>query len=145
MVKPPEMPRRLPLTAEDADLADRIVKRNQEEASRYVNELRSWMPSSVRGYVLVGTQVPATLRQLADEEGVDLVVLSAHGDSGGNRFLYGGVVISFVLYGSIPALIVQDVPVGEVQPNPAELRASQHEDLRMPHGTFLEFEDSCHG
>jgi hypothetical protein len=86
--------------------------------------------------------VPATLHRLADEEGVDLVVLSAHGDSGGNRFLYGGVVTSFVLYGSTSALIVQDVPMHEIQPNPAELRASQHEDLRMPHGTFLESEDS---
>jgi nucleotide-binding universal stress UspA family protein len=133
------MPRRLPPTAEDAELADRVVRRNQEEASSYLDELRSLMPSSVRGYVLLGTHVPATLHQLADEEGVDLVVLSAHGYSGGNRFLYGGVVISFVLYGSTPVLIVQDVPVGEMQPDPAEVRARQHAELRMPHGTSFEY------
>ena len=135
VVKPPEMPRRLPPTAEDAELAARVVKRNQEEASSYLDELRSCMPSSVRERVLVGAHVPATLHQLADEEGVDLVVLSAHGYSGGNRFLYGGVVISFVLYGSTPVLIVQDVPVGGMQPDPAEVRARQHAELRMPHGT----------
>ncbi len=69
VVKPPEMPRRLPPTAEDTELADRVVKRNQEEARRYVDELRSWMPTSVsvRGCVLVGDHVPATLHQLADD------------------------------------------------------------------------------
>jgi nucleotide-binding universal stress UspA family protein len=138
VVKPPEMPRRLPPTAEDADLADRVVKRNQEEARRYVDELRSWMPTSVsvRGCVLVGDHVPATLHQLADTEGVDLVVLSAHGYSGGTRFLYGGVVMSFITYGSTPVLIVQDVPVDEIQPNPAEIRATNYGVLPMHHGTF---------
>jgi nucleotide-binding universal stress UspA family protein len=138
VVKPPEMPRRLPPTAEDTELADRVVKRNQEEARRYVDELRSWMPTSVsvRGCVLVGDHVPATLHQLADEEGVGLVVLSAHGYSGGTRFLYGGVVMSFIIYGSTPVLIVQDVPVDEIQPNPAEIRATDHGVLPMHHGTF---------
>ncbi len=136
VVKPPEMPRRLPPTTEDMKLADRVVERNLEEARRYVDELRSWMPSSVRGCVLVGNHVPATLHQLADEEGVDLVVLSAHGFSGGTRFLYGEVVISFIIYGSTPVLIAQDVPMDEIQPNPAEIRVTDYGDLPMPHGTF---------
>ena len=136
VVKPPEMPRRLPPTAEDTELADRVVRRNQEEARRYVDDLCSRMPSSVREYVLVGDHVPATLHRLADEEGVDLVVLSAHGYSGGTRFLYGGVVISFIIYGSTPVLIVQDVPVDAIQPNPAEIRATDQRVLPMPHGTF---------
>jgi hypothetical protein len=108
-----------------------------------VDELRSWMPTSVsvRGIVVVGDHVPATLHQLADEEGVGLVVLSAHGYSGGTRFLYGGVVMSFIIYGSTPVLIVQDVPVDEIQPNPAEIRAADHGALPMPHGTFS-IEDS---
>ena len=136
VVKPPEMPRRLPPTAEDTELADRVVRRNQEEARRYVDELRSRMPSSVRERVLVGDHVPATLHRLADEEGVDLVVLSAHGYSGGTRFLYGGVVISFIIYGSTPVLIVQDVPIDELQPNPAEIRVIDHGVLPLPRGTF---------
>jgi len=141
VVKPPEMPRRLPPTAEDTELADRVVRRNQEEARRYVDELRSRMPSSVRERVLVGDHVPATLHRLADEEGVDLVVLSAHGYSGGTRFLYGGVVISFIIYGNTPVLIVQDVPVDEIQPNPAEIRATDYGVLPKPHGT-VDVEDS---
>ena len=141
VVKPPEMPRRLPPTAEDTELADRVVKRNQEEARRYVDELRAWMPASVRGRVLVGDHVPATLHQLADEEGVDLVVLSAHGYSGGTRFLYGGVAISFILYGNTPVLIGQDVPVDKIQPNAAEIGATDQGVLPMPQGT-LGIEDS---
>jgi hypothetical protein len=46
------------------------------------------------------------------------------------------VVISFIIYGSTPVLIVQDVPVDEIQPNPAEIRATDHGVLPMPHGTF---------
>ena len=138
VVKPPEMPRRLPPTAEDTELAERVVQRNQEEARRYVNELQSQsgMPSSIRERVLVGEHVSATLHQLADEEEVDLVVLSAHGYSGGTRFLYGGVVISFIIYGSTPVLIVQDVPIDELQPNPAEIRVIDHGVLPLPRGTF---------
>ena len=101
-----------------------------------MDELRSSMPSSVHDCVLVGDHVPAILHRLADEEGVDLVVLSAHGYSGGTRYLYGGVVTSFISYGSTPVLIAQDVPVGEIEPNPAEICAADHEVLRMPHGTF---------
>jgi hypothetical protein len=76
------------------------------------------------------------LHRLADEEGVDLVVLSAHGYSGGARFLYGGVVTSFIIYGSTPVLIAQDVSADEIAPNPAEMCAAEHAVLRMPHGTF---------
>ena len=136
VVKPPEMPRRLPPTAEDTELADRVVKRNQEEARRYVDELQSWMPSSIRGFVLVSDHVPATLHQLADEEGVDMVVMSAHGYSGETRFLYGGVVLSFIIYGSTPVLIGQDVPRDKLRPSPAEIWAADHGVLPMHHGAF---------
>ena len=138
VVRPPEMPRRLPPTAEDSELADRVVKRNQDEARQYVDELQaqSGMPSSIHERVLLGAHVSTTLHKLADDEGVDLVVMSAHGYSGETRFLYGGVVMSFIIYGSTPVLIVQDVPVDEMQPNIAEIRAVDHGVLPMPHGTF---------
>ena len=84
----------------------------------------------------MGEHVSATLHQLADEEGVDLVVLSAHGYSGGTRFPYGGVVSSFITYGSTPVLIVQDLPVDEIEPNPAEARGIDAGALPTRHGTF---------
>jgi nucleotide-binding universal stress UspA family protein len=136
VVRPPEMPRRMPPSVEDRELADSVVKRNEEEARRYMDELRSSEPSSVHSCVLVGDHVPAMLHRLADEVGVDLVVLSAHGYSGGARFLYGGVVTSFIIYGSTPVLIAQDVSAGVIEPNPAEICAADYEVLRMPHGTF---------
>jgi len=126
VVRSPEMPHRLPLTREDTELADRIVKRNYEEAKGYVDELQSRMPSSVLGHVLVGDHVPATLHQLVDEQAVDLVVLSAHGYSGNLRFLYGEVAFSFIMYGKTPVLIVQDIPAHDLQPTPAEVRAMDH-------------------
>ena len=44
--------------------------------------------------------------------------------------------MSFIIYGSTPVLIVQDIPVDELQPNIAEIRAVDHGVLPMPHGTF---------
>lgn len=129
VVRPPEMPRRLPPTAEDRELAEHVVMRNQEEAKRFVDELQAWMPSSVRGYVLVDEHVPATLHQFADENGVDLVILSAHGYSGGARFIYGGVAISFIIYGGPPVLIVQDVPEDQIVPDQAEIWATEDKEL----------------
>jgi hypothetical protein len=103
------------------------------------------MPTSVRGFVLVNEHVPATLLQLADDEGVDMVVMSAHGYSGETRFLYGGVVLSFIIYGSTPVLIGQDVPMDKLLPNPAEIWAADRGDLPMHQGmssVITDFGDS---
>ena len=42
-----------------------------------------------------------------------MVALSAHGYSGNNQWPYGSVVNNFILYGKVPLLIVQDMPLKE--------------------------------
>jgi len=111
VVRRPEMPRRIPPSQEDLDLADRIVERNRVEAEDYLEVVRQRLPSeAVATRLLVAEQVASTLHELVIQEGVDLVLLCAHGYSGETRWPHGSLVASFVAYGSCPLLIFQDAP-----------------------------------
>lgn len=106
------MPRRTPPSREDTELADRIVERNRSEAEQYLDVVRSQLPpAAVETRLLVSNHVAHSLYELADQEHVDLVLLSAHGYSGDMRWPYGGLVANFVAHGSCPLLIFQDASV----------------------------------
>ena len=110
----PEMPRRRPPTPEDLELANRIVKLNQEETQKYFEQLQSHLSVDFQSRLLVDDDVAIRLHELAKEEGADLLVLSAHGYSGKTKWPYGSVTTIFIEYGTIPLLIVQDLPAGEI-------------------------------
>lgn len=109
IVCPPEMPRRRPLGEEDRELATRLVERNREEASRILAHLSARIPGDVQTRVVVGEEIPIGLHQLIADEGIDLVVLSAHGYSGRSTRPHGSVTSNLIAYGTTPLLIVQDV------------------------------------
>ena len=120
------MPRRTPHTREDVELADQVVERNRTEAVEYMEQVKSRLPGDVQTRMLVSDHVITTLHELVDQERIDLVFLSAHGYSGQTRWLYGSLVISFIVYGATPLLIVQDVPADRIQPTPAEVAAKKY-------------------
>jgi nucleotide-binding universal stress UspA family protein len=60
--------------------------------------------------LLVANQIASALHEFVAQQRVDLVLLSAHGYSGETRWPHGGVVASFLAYGSCPLLIFQDAP-----------------------------------
>jgi len=114
VVRAPEMARQLPLTREDMELSDRIVARNREEAIRYLDLVHFHSPLDgidVQTHLLTSDNAAAALHELADQEHIDLVALSAHGYSGYNQWPYGSMVNNFILYSKVPLLIVQDLPV----------------------------------
>ena len=126
VVRRPELPRRAPPSREDQELADALTERNRLEAGRYLEDLRSRLslPTEVR--LLVEDHVAIMLQQLAMDEKVDLVLLSAHGYSGGTRWPYGSLTTSFITYGNKPLLIVQDLPRQAIEPTAAELAAKEY-------------------
>jgi nucleotide-binding universal stress UspA family protein len=126
VVRRPELPRRAPPSREDQELANALTERNRLEASRYLEELRSRLPHPAEIRLLVEEHVASTLQQLALDEEVDLVVLSAHGYSGSTRWPYGSLTTSFIMYGTTPLLIVQDLPRHAIEPTAAELAAREH-------------------
>lgn len=125
VVSRPQMPRRMPIAQEDIELADRITERNRVEAARYLEQLRSWQEVDVRTRLLVGDHVAAILHDVVEQENVDLVVLSAHGYSGGTRWPYGSMVVNFIGYGTTPLLIVQDLSPDEIERTKVEMLARE--------------------
>jgi nucleotide-binding universal stress UspA family protein len=116
VVKAPDMARQLPLAREDIELSDRIVARNREEAIRYLEQVRLHSPLDgieVKIHLLTSNNAAAALHELAEQEHIDLVSLSAHGYSGNDQWPYGSMVHNFILYSKVPLLIVQDLPVKE--------------------------------
>ncbi len=68
----------------------------------------------------VSLSISRSLHQIAEENNVDLTIISAHGYSGDTRWPYGSVGLGFIVYGSTPLLILQDLPTNRIEPTRAE-------------------------
>jgi nucleotide-binding universal stress UspA family protein len=125
----PEMIQRVPLSPEDAALAECVVERNTMEADKYFAQLQSRLPPNTQLRVLIDDDVTRALHTLVEQEHVDLVVLSAHGHSCHSQWPYSALVNSFITYGATSLLILQDLPSNETRRGVVEHVA---EDLAMP-------------
>ena len=74
---------------------------------------------------MVSPSVSRTLHQIAAANDVDLTILSAHGYSGDTRWPFGSVGLGFIVYGSTPLLILQDLPASQIELTQAELIARE--------------------
>ena len=125
VVREPEMPRRTPLSSEDRDLIERITDRNRQEADKYLAELKTHQDSNIETRVLTSSSVTAALYELVEKEGIDLVMLAAHGFTADSRWPYGSTVISFIVYGTTPLFIFQDLQKNRILPSQAEKTAKE--------------------
>jgi nucleotide-binding universal stress UspA family protein len=132
VVARPEVPRRAPPTQEDIELANQITERNRLEAAEYLQQLQSRLSLDVQTCLLVSDNAAATLHELVEQENVDLVMLSAHGYSGGTKWPYGSVAVSFIAYGTTPLLIVQDLSQEELERMQAEMAVREYQEHRRP-------------
>jgi len=113
VIQTPEMARQMPPAAEDLELSSRVVARNREEGGRYLEQVksRSYLDGiAVQTHLITSDNSAVALHQFGEQERVDLVAMSAHGYSGNHQWPYGGMVNSFIMYGKVPLLIVQDLP-----------------------------------
>ncbi len=113
VVQPPEMARQMPPIQEDIDLANHIVMRNREEASQYLEQVKSRLflqDIDVQTYLITSDHAAESLHCVVEQKKIDLVILSAHGYSGKHQWPYGSVTNNFILYGKVSLLIVQDMP-----------------------------------
>jgi nucleotide-binding universal stress UspA family protein len=123
VVPEPEVPRRMPPSAEDAAIASRLTERNRVEGERYLGELQRQLAGqalrvSVRS--MVSSRRAPALRALADEADVDLIVACAHGRSADASERYGSVAASLLAESSRPILVVQDFGGAGWEPTRAE-------------------------
>ena len=113
VIQTPEMARQMPPTPDDIELSKRVITRNQEEAGRYLEQVksRSYLEGiPVQTHLITSDNAAVALHQLGEQEQIDMVALSAHGYSGNHQWPYGSMVNNFILYGKAPLLIVQDLP-----------------------------------
>ena len=127
VVQTPEMARQMPPVSEDIDLSSRVVERNREEAAHYLEQLksRSYLEGiAVQTHLIASENAAVALHQLEEHEQIDIVALNAHGYSGHHQWPYGSMVNNFILYGKVPLLIVQDLPLKQ-EPISPELPTSE--------------------
>jgi len=128
VVKPPEMPRQMPLSHEESELSDHIIKRNQEEAIRYLDQVVQQAPLegvNVQTHLLTNENIATALHDLIQQEHIDLMVMSAHGQSGSIHWPYGSLVNNFMLFSRTPLLIIQDLPARKESPS-GEMTPREH-------------------
>jgi nucleotide-binding universal stress UspA family protein len=122
VVPEPELPRRLPPSAEDLAVASQLTERNRREGERYLGELRDRLAEQklrVAVRLVVSSRRARGIRAIADEADVDLVMVAAHGRTGDARERYGGVAARLLEGNRRPTLVLQDLR-GERELTPTE-------------------------
>jgi nucleotide-binding universal stress UspA family protein len=122
VVPEPEIPRRLPPSAEDLAMASQLTERNRLEGERYLGELRERLVgqhfrASTR--LVVSSRRAEAIWAMAGDADVELVMASAHGRTGDARDRYGNVAARLFEQTSRPLLVLQDLGARS-EPTPAE-------------------------
>lgn len=123
VVSKPEIPRHVPLSEEETKLREQLIEVNRRKGTQYLEKLKPRLPLGVQTRLLLSEHPAEALHKLVDEEEVDIVLLSAHGYSGKTQWPYGNTTLNFIAYGTTPLLIMQDVPLDEVEMTDAEKAA----------------------
>jgi nucleotide-binding universal stress UspA family protein len=129
VISRPGMPSHLPLSNQEVDLVKRVVERNQREAEDYLKRILTRLSSedyAIQTCVQVSQNPIETLHDLVEGAGPDLLILCAHGNTGGCRWPYGSVTLNFIAYGTFPLLILQDLSTGPSSSTLAELAVKEH-------------------
>jgi nucleotide-binding universal stress UspA family protein len=111
VVKPPEMPRRMPLSQQERSLVQQVIACNKKEASRYLENLSRMLDVSLTPCLSTGLDVAKQLYTVVQQQEVDLVVMNAHGFTGDSHWPYGSLAVNFMLNCPVPVLVVQDFAV----------------------------------
>jgi nucleotide-binding universal stress UspA family protein len=114
---------RMPSAGEAAALQERARADHAAQAERYLAEVAAGLTAASETRVLESHDAAAALHRLAADEQTDLVLLSAHGHSAQRYWPYGSLAMSFMLHGTTPLLVLQDIPWDALEPSGAELAA----------------------
>lgn len=131
VVPMPELTEIGPLSAEDLELRESVVRRNERVATEYLDRLRALHATSgARLLVSVqrGADVRDRLGRLVTESGADFVVLAAHGRSERCDAPVGSVALHLIRNARIPLWIVRPRPASPLRRD----AAAHREENRLP-------------
>ncbi len=110
VVPTPELTRIGPPEEEDIELEELLIRRNERVATKYLTDIRSHLGGSgfTTRIVLARKGNPRDeLSRIIHEQGVDLVVLSAHGATGATDRSLGSVAAHLISHSRAPMLVVR--------------------------------------
>ena len=126
IVEEPKLPRQTPLSEEIESLIDELREINCADAEKYMKEVKDQFPKGIVETIIETSKKPTVaLHDIIDREKIDLVMLSAHGYSGENRWPYGKIALNFISYGTTPLIVIQDLSKDEIGQTLAEKYAEQ--------------------
>ncbi len=108
----------LTLMAADPVLYDEMIRMSLDEAQAYVQATATTLsaaPAQVEAKVVSGSPADAIVHY-AEENDIDLIVMSSHGRTGGQRWVYGSVAEKVMHHASCATAIIRaHVSVGMFQ------------------------------
>jgi nucleotide-binding universal stress UspA family protein len=129
VVAEPELPRRMPPSSEDVSLARRLTERNRQESEEYLGSVSDDLSQQrlrVRTQAVASTRRPHAIIDMAEREGVDLIIACAHGATGNPTDRYGSMAEHLLHGSSRPVVVLQDL-AGELrESNRAAVAAQSH-------------------
>ena len=126
IVERPKMPRQTPASDKVNALTEKLQAININEAEKYLDSIKNHFPQENVETIIESSEEPSVaLHNIIDRENIDLVLLSAHGYSGENRWPYGSIALNFIAYGATPLIIIQDLNEDEIGKTLAEQYAEQ--------------------
>lgn len=109
----PELTKVGPLTAQDLELEQRVIARNERVARSYLDQIRARVSEggvAVRTVISRGGDARTRLARLVRREAVDLVVLSAYGRRGPRDTPCGSVAAHLLTHAAAPLLVFRERP-----------------------------------
>lgn len=97
-------------STQELALEEQLTQRKVEEAKRYLDQLAARLMVDVYTHVLVDNKVTTAIHNMLWDHEVDLLILSAHGQSGEAQWPLGTVAENLIRYGDISTIVVQDLP-----------------------------------
>jgi nucleotide-binding universal stress UspA family protein len=131
---PPAMAPSHTLTQEETAAIEQLNKINSEKGNHYLEQMAAKVNANVQTCCLPALNTADTLIKFVDSNDIDLVIVSAHGQSSQTTRPYGSIVSNFIAYGSTTLLIIQDLPQAQIRPTRAEISAAaqtNNEPIRM--------------
>lgn len=126
IIEEPNLPKQTPISDEIKALIDQLREINLEESKKYLDQIKEqFRPNNVETIIESSEKPSIAMHNIIDREQVDLVLLSAHGHSGESRWPYGKIALSFIVYGTTPLIIIQDLSADEIGKSLAEKFSEQ--------------------
>ena len=113
VIPAPELTKVGPLTAQDLELEQCVIARNERVARGYLDQIRARMSEAgiaARTVISRSGDARTRLARLVRREGVDLIILSAYGRRGPRDIPCGSVAAHLLTHVAAPLLIVRERP-----------------------------------